>query len=91
MNKNGSIEPGLGGMADGIPPRMVGRLLWGTESEGVPRITETAVFVVCGSITGRNPGGQQPRQSRIMWLSCLGRWQQRTGGAQGSEIIFTMI
>ena len=33
-------EPGLGGMAHGLPPRMDGRILWAAEPEGVPRITE---------------------------------------------------
>ena len=37
---HGSAEPGLGGMADGIPPGMDGRILWRAESEGVPRMTE---------------------------------------------------
>ena len=33
-------EPGLGGMAHGLPPGMDGRILWAAEPEGVPRITE---------------------------------------------------
>ena len=33
-------EPGLGGMAHGLPPGMDGRILWAADPEGVPRITE---------------------------------------------------
>ena len=33
-------EPGLGGMAHGLPAGMDGRILWASEPEGVPRITE---------------------------------------------------
>ena len=33
-------EPGLGGMAHGLPPGMDGCVLWAAEPEGVPRITE---------------------------------------------------
>ena len=33
-------EPGLGGMAHGLPTGMDGRILWAAEPEGVPRITE---------------------------------------------------
>ena len=33
-------EPGLGGMAHGIPPRMDGRILWAKEPEGIPRMTQ---------------------------------------------------
>ena len=33
-------EPGLGGMAHGLPERMDGRILWREEPAGVPRITE---------------------------------------------------
>ena len=36
----GGAEPGLGGMAHGLPPEMDGRILWAAEPEGVPRITE---------------------------------------------------
>lgn len=36
----GGAEPGLGGMAHGLPPGMDGRILWAAEPEGVPRITE---------------------------------------------------
>ena len=36
----GGAEPGLGGMAHGLPERMDGRILWAGEPEGVPRITE---------------------------------------------------
>ena len=36
----GGAEPGLGGMAYGIPERMDGRILWDREPEGVPRMTE---------------------------------------------------
>ena len=36
----GGAEPGLGGMAHGIPERMDGRILWKREPEGVPRMTE---------------------------------------------------
>lgn len=35
-----SPEPGLGGMADGLPPRMDGRVLWEREPDGIPRVTE---------------------------------------------------
>ena len=38
--RNGGAEPGLGGMAHGLPPEMDGRILWAAEPEGVPRITE---------------------------------------------------
>ena len=31
---------GLGGMAHGLPERMDGRILWATEPEGIPRMTE---------------------------------------------------
>ena len=36
----GGVEPGLGGMAHGIPAGMDGRILWAGEPEGVPRMTE---------------------------------------------------
>ena len=39
-NVAGFAEPGLGGMAHGLPERMDGRILWAGEPEGVPRITE---------------------------------------------------
>lgn len=35
-----SPEPRLGGMADGLPEGMDGRILWAREPEGVPRMTE---------------------------------------------------
>ena len=38
--RNGSTEPGLGGMAHGLPERMDGRILWAAEPEGIPRMTE---------------------------------------------------
>ena len=38
--RNGGAEPGLGGMAHGLPPEMDGRILWAAEPEDVPRITE---------------------------------------------------
>src|SRR5699024_9206012 len=38
--REGGAEPGLGGMAHGIPPEMDGRILWSAEPEGVPRMTE---------------------------------------------------
>ena len=38
--RNGSTEPGLGGMAHGLPERMDGRILWTAEPEGIPRMTE---------------------------------------------------
>ena len=38
--REGGAEPGLGGMAYGIPPEMDGRILWRAEPEGVPRMTE---------------------------------------------------
>ncbi len=34
------LEPGLGGMAHGIPEGMDGRILWAKEPEGVPRMTD---------------------------------------------------
>lgn len=37
---DGSTEPGLGGMAHGLPPGMDGRILWEREPDGVPRMTE---------------------------------------------------
>ena len=36
----GGPEPGLGGVADGIPEGMDGRILWDREPDGVPRMTE---------------------------------------------------
>lgn len=36
----GSLKSGLGGMADGIPPEMDGRILWAKEPNGIPRMTE---------------------------------------------------
>jgi len=36
----GGAEPGLGGMADGLPAGMDGRILWAAEPEGIPRVTE---------------------------------------------------
>ena len=36
----GGAEPGLGGMADGIPSGMDGRVLWNQEPDGIPRMTE---------------------------------------------------
>ena len=38
--RRGGAEPGVGGMAHGLPPGMDGRILWAAEPEGVPRITE---------------------------------------------------
>ena len=38
--RNGGAEPGLGGMAHGLPERMDGRILWTAEPEGIPRMTE---------------------------------------------------
>src|SRR5699024_1508182 len=38
--RESDAEPGLGGMAYGIPPEMDGRILWRAEPEGVPRMTE---------------------------------------------------
>ena len=38
--RNGGTEPGLGGMAHGLPERMDGRILWAAEPEGIPRMTE---------------------------------------------------
>ena len=35
-----SLEPGLGGMAYGLPARMDGHILWAKEPDGVPRMTE---------------------------------------------------
>ena len=39
-SEESGAEPGLGGMAHGIPPQMDGRILWRAEPEGVPRMTE---------------------------------------------------
>ena len=36
----GGAEPGLGGMAHGLPPGMDGRILWREEPADIPRITE---------------------------------------------------
>ena len=36
--RESGAEPGLGGMAHGIPPEMDGRILWRAEPEGVPRM-----------------------------------------------------
>ena len=36
----GGAEPGLGGMAHGLPEGMDGRILWAAEPDDVPRITE---------------------------------------------------
>ena len=38
--RNGGAEPRLGGMADGLPPEMDGRILWAAEPDGIPRVTE---------------------------------------------------
>jgi len=38
--RNRGAEPGLGGMAHGLPERMDGRILWAAEPEGIPRMTE---------------------------------------------------
>ena len=38
--RESGAEPGLGGMAYGIPPEMDGRILWRAEPEGAPRMTE---------------------------------------------------
>lgn len=35
-----SVKPGLGGMANGLPPKMDGRIIWQTEPPEVPRLTE---------------------------------------------------
>jgi DNA (cytosine-5)-methyltransferase 1 len=35
-----SSEPRLGGMADGLPEGMDGRILWNREPDGIPRMTE---------------------------------------------------
>ena len=40
LSEKGGAEPGLGGMAHGLPERMDGRILWAGEPEGVPRVTE---------------------------------------------------
>ena len=37
---NGGAQPGLGGMAHGLPEGMDGRILWEREPDGVPRMTE---------------------------------------------------
>jgi len=37
---HGGAEPGLGGMADGLPQGMDGRVLWDREPEDIPRVTE---------------------------------------------------
>lgn len=36
----GNLKSGLGRMAYGIPPEMDGRILWGKEPDGIPRMTE---------------------------------------------------
>jgi DNA (cytosine-5)-methyltransferase 1 len=36
----GGDQPRLGGMADGLPPEMDGRILWAREPDGIPRVTE---------------------------------------------------
>ncbi|MGL5435497.1 MAG: DNA cytosine methyltransferase [Lachnospiraceae bacterium] len=36
----GSPQSRLGGMADGLPPGMDGRILWEREPDGIPRMTE---------------------------------------------------
>lgn len=36
----GSLKPGVGGVADGFPPQMDGRVLWSGEPAGIPRVTE---------------------------------------------------
>lgn len=38
--RHGVAQSRLGGMADGIPEGMDGRILWAGEPEGIPRITE---------------------------------------------------
>lgn len=38
--RNGGAEPRLGGMADGLPPEMDGRILWAREPDNIPRVTE---------------------------------------------------
>ena len=38
--RHGGAEPGLGGMADGLPPGMDGHILWAAEPADIPRITE---------------------------------------------------
>ena len=38
--EHGGPEPGLGGMAYGLPERMDGRILWAREPDGVSRMTE---------------------------------------------------
>lgn len=38
--RHGGLEPGLGGMAYGLPERMDGRILWAGEPDGIPRMTE---------------------------------------------------
>lgn len=38
--RESSTQSGLGGMADGVPAEMDGRVLWQREPVGVPRITE---------------------------------------------------
>lgn len=39
-NGYGGAESRLGGMADGLPPEMDGRVLWAGEPDGIPRMTE---------------------------------------------------
>ena len=36
----GGAKPGLGGMADGLPPGMDGTILWNREPNAIPRMTE---------------------------------------------------
>jgi DNA-methyltransferase (dcm) len=39
IGQNG-IEPGMGGMANGLPSEMDGSIIWQTEPENIPRLTE---------------------------------------------------
>ena len=38
--KCGGAQPGLGGVVDGLPPQVDGRIIWNAEPEGIPRLTD---------------------------------------------------
>ena len=40
LSEKAALNPGLGGMAHGLPERMDGRILWREEPADVPRITD---------------------------------------------------
>ena len=61
----GGLKPGLGGVADGLPERMDGAVLWNREPDGVPRITERT--------KDRALRLKTLEKSRPPWLSALVR------------------